>query len=144
MIRLLFFFALSLIAPFAFSQEPVPPCCHCDAVAQSSDVVCLSTDQIIRRVRRIEPLQPTGLDKDLALAGTLVIEVRIDPNGQVECAHAVGGNPIAVSAAMRALPKWTFSPSTNSGISRSSCGRLKIRFRLSSHGSSTKLLLWQE
>ncbi len=140
MIRLVFLFALFLVTPFALSQEPVAPCCHCDAIPQSSDVVCLSTDQISRRVRHIEPLHATGLDKDLNLAGTVVIEVKIGASGQIECAHAVQGNPIAVSAAMRALPKWTFSPSTKDETSRSSCGRLRIRFRLSTHHSSTKLL----
>ncbi len=140
MIRTLVLLALFFVGASAFAQEPALPCCNCDSAARPANVTCLSTDQLDRRVIHIEPLRATGLDKDLKLAGTLIIDLKIGVDGKVECAHAIEGNPIAVSAAMSALPKWTFKPSTKSGIPRSSCGRLKIRFRLSSNGSSTKLL----
>jgi hypothetical protein len=139
MIRSLTLFALLFAAAFVCAQERSIPCCNCDPTSRPADAICLRPDQIRDRVRHIEPLRPSGLDKGLKLVGTLVVEVRIDADGKVECANAIEGNPIAISAAMLALPKWTFKTFVKNGPPRPACGRLKIRYRLSDKASSTKL-----
>jgi hypothetical protein len=138
-IRSLTLFTLLFVGTFAFAQERSIPCCNCESASRSADAICLSPDQIRGLVRHIEPLRPSGLDKKLKLIGTLIIEVGLDADGKVECTRAMDGNPIAMSAAMLALPKWTFKPFVQGGKPRSSCGRLQIRYRLSNKGSSTKL-----
>jgi len=90
-------------------------------------------------VDHIEPLQPSGLGKDLNLAGTVVVEFRFGPDGKVACARATSGHPIAISAAMEAVPKWTFKPALRNGAPKAGCGRITIRYRLRDQGSSTKL-----
>jgi len=137
--RSLALFVLLFSGTFACAQENTVPCCNCESASGPAKAICLRPDQIRARVRHIEPLRPSGLDRNLNLIGTLVVEVRFGADGKVECARAIEGNPIALSAAMLALPKWTFKPLTSDGSPQPGCGRLTIRYRLSNRGSSTKL-----
>ena len=127
-------------AAFAASGERADPCCPCGTGADHADAVRITADETRKHVDHIEPLQPSGLDKNLNITGILVVEVRFGTNGKVECARATSGNPIAIAAAMQALPKWTFKPLIVGGAPQPGCGQLSIRYHLSGRkGSSTKL-----
>lgn len=139
MIRPFALFVIIFGGIFAFAQEHTVPCCNCGSDSGVAKAICLRPDQIRARVRHMEPLRTSGLDRNLNLVGTLIVEVRFGTDGKVECARAIEGNPIAISAAMLALPKWTFKPLTSGGSAQPGCGRLTIRYRLSSRSSSTKL-----
>jgi hypothetical protein len=102
-------------------------------------VACLSAKDMRDHVDHIEPLKPSGLDKGLNLAGTLVMEVRFDASGEVACAHAKSGTPIAISAAMEAVQKWTFKPVMSKTVAKAGCGSITIKYRLRDRGSSTEL-----
>lgn len=131
MSAILFIFLFA--AGTGWAQDGPGPCCKCEGRAssgQTDDVICLSAKEMRDRVAHVEPLQPSGLGKDLKLAGTVVVEVRFGPNGKVACARAKSGHPIAISAAMEALPKWTFKPLISKGAPKSGCGRLTIKYRL--------------
>ncbi len=126
-------------APFAVAQEQEASCCNDNPGGGSAEVVRMTTDQIRRYVDHIEPLRPSGLDRNLRLSGILVVEVRFGTDGKVECVRATSGTPIAIAAAVEALPQWTFKPFVSDGIARRACGKITIAYRFSNKSSSTKL-----
>jgi len=127
-----------LLSAFAAAQVPAVPCCDCNE-PERSDLICLSAKGMRDHVDHIEPLKPSGLGKGLNLSGTVVLEVRFEPNGKVACVRAKSGHPIAISAAMQAVPKWTFKPAESNGVAKSGCGLIRIKYRLRDKGSSTEL-----
>ena len=132
-------FIVVLTASF-WAQSPPLPCCNsCQTERRSDDLVCLSTNEMRDHVDHLEPLKPSGLDKGLNLAGIVVVEVRFGATGKVACARAKSGHPIAISAAMRAVQKWTFKPVESGGVARGGCGSISIKYRLRDQGSSTKV-----
>ena len=132
----IFFFCCSI---FVFGGDSPDLCCKCDPLKHSDETVWLTAHQMHAHVRHVEPLRTSGLDKDLDIRGLLVIEARFGPDGRVNCVKAEEGNPVALSAAMRALPKWSFKPVTAGGKARGGYGRLKLRYHLSDKGSSTRI-----
>jgi hypothetical protein len=135
------FMILLLAAGAGWAQPSSDACCKCDPGSsdQSGDVICLTAKEMRGHVDHIELLQPSGLGKGLNLAGTVVVEVRFGPDGKVACSRARSGHPIAISAAMEALPKWTFKPVASTGAPKAGCGRLTIKYRLRDQGSTTKI-----
>jgi TonB family protein len=134
--RILFFVFL---AELLSAQSGTVPCCHCEGSGRTDDVVCLDGKGMRDHVDRLEPLKPSGLDKGLNLAGIVVVEVRFDSAGKVDCARAKSGHPIAISAALTAIKKWTFKPIVSGGVANGGCGVITIKYRLRDQGSSTKL-----
>jgi hypothetical protein len=134
---------ISFIVLFAAGSVPAQvrsvPCCRCENSGRSDDVICLSAREMRDNVDHVQPLRPSGLDKGLNLAGIVVVEIRFEPSGKVGCARAKSGHPIAVSAAMEAVPQWTFKPLVSNGVAKAGCGRITIRYRLRDQGSSTEL-----
>lgn len=128
-------------AAFALAQDPLPGNCNCDSENCPKDALRLSADQTRKQVDHIEPLRPSQLDRNVALAGILVVEVRFRTDGKLQCARAISGNPIAIATAMEALPKWTVREwVAGDGAQRCRCGQLRIRYRLSNKEASIKLL----
>ncbi len=135
-------FILLLAAGTGGAQAGSDACCKCKDRASSGeagDVICLSAKEMRDHVDHVEPLRPSGLGKGLKLAGTVVVEARFGPDGRVACVRAKSGHPIAISAAIEALPKWTFKPLISKGAPKSGCGRLTIKYRLRDHGSTTEI-----
>lgn len=128
-----------LAAGLVAAQTHSVPCCNCENSARSDDVICLSTKEMRTNVDHLEPLKPSGLDKGLNLAGIVVLDVRFESTGKVACASAKSGHPIAIAAAMAAVPKWTFKPLNSHGVTKGGCGRITIRYRLRAQGSSTEV-----
>lgn len=58
---------------------------------------------------RVEPEYPQELQKR-AIGGTVRLKVTIAPNGSVENAELLGGNPVLGEAAIAAVQKWKYSP----------------------------------
>ena len=136
------FIVLLVAVAMGASQRGPAPCCKCDGVVSSArpnDAVCLNSREMRDQIEHVEPLKPSGLGRGLNLAGTVVVELRFDPDGKVACFRALGGRPIAVAAAMEAVRKWTFKPLMANGVARAGCGRLTIKYRLRDQGSSTEL-----
>lgn len=131
---------LVVVAGLLSAQSPSVPCCNnCETAARSDDIACLNAKEMRDHVEHVEPLKPSGLDKGLNLSGSVVVEVRFDAGGKVACARAKSGHPIAISAAMEAVQKWTFKPMVSSGVAKAGCGPITIKYRLRDRGSSTKL-----
>lgn len=135
------FAILLLISGVGVAQDG-DTCCKCEAHSpseHSGGAICLTDREMRSHVDHIEPLQPSGLGTGLNLSGTVVMEIRLDPNGKVACARAKSGHPIAISAAMQAIPKWTFKPVLSNGVRKAGCGRITIKYSLRDRGSSTEL-----
>lgn len=121
-------------------QALLDACCQCDGGSvKSIDAICLSPKEMHSYVDHIEPLQPSGLGKGLNLIGTVVAEIRFGSDGKVACSRVKSGHPIAISAAMDAIPKWTFKPVASAGVMKGGCGLIKIKYKLRDHGSTTAL-----
>ena len=76
------------------------------------------SEELIRRARtRVQPAYPE-LARRMNIAGTVKIEVVVDPNGTVKDARVVGGHPVLASSALDAAKKWRFEPAAaeSSGI----------------------------
>jgi TonB family protein len=138
MIQRISLIVLSAAGLIAAQVRPVS-CCNCENSGRSVDVVCLSAKEMRDHLDHIEPLKPSGLDKDLKLSGIVVVEIRFEPTGKIACARARSGHPMAISAAMQAVPNWTFKPLVANGVAKAGCGRITIKYRLQDQGSSTEL-----
>ncbi len=130
---------IAALAGLLSAQSPSVPCCNCEASERSQGMVCLNAKEMHDHVDHMEPLKPSGLDKGLNLAGIVVVEMRFDARGNVACARAKSGHPIAIAAAMVAVQKWTFKPVVSGGVAQGGCGPITIKYRLRDRGSSTKL-----
>jgi hypothetical protein len=115
-------------------------CCKCEqSPEQSSAIICLSKKEMRAQVNHIEPLQLSGLDRHINIFGDVEIEVRFGPEGKVECVRTISGHPIAKSATVVSIKKWTFKPLILNGMPKSGCGRITIKYHLREKGSSTEL-----
>ena len=76
------------------------------------------SEELVRRAKtRVQPAYPE-LARKMNIAGTVKIEVVVDPNGTVKDARVVGGHPVLASSALDAAKKWRFepAPTESSGI----------------------------
>ncbi len=61
-----------------------------------------------RLITRVEPEYPDTL-KRLNIGGTVRLQLTIGPNGNVEAAEVLGGNPILGESAVAAVKQWVYS-----------------------------------
>jgi len=133
------FIILLIAAGTGWAQADSDACCKCGRGTAAGQAICLSTKEMRGQVSHFEPLQTSGLGKGLNLAGTVVLEIRFGPDGKVACSHVASGHPIAISAAMESLPKWTFKPVMAGAMPKGGCGHITIKYKLRDQGSSTEL-----
>lgn len=62
-------------------------------------------------VTRVEPEYPETL-KRLYIGGIVRVETTVAPNGTVEDAELLGGNPVLGQSAMKAIKQWKYAPTT--------------------------------
>jgi TonB family protein len=60
-------------------------------------------------ITHIEPEYPETL-REMHIGGTVRIEIVVSPQGNVETATLLGGNPILGDAAMKAVKQWIYAP----------------------------------
>jgi TonB family protein len=75
------------------------------SASQTSDEV--ESDR--RPITRIEPEYPETL-KRLYIGGVVRVATTVAPNGTVENAELLGGNPVLGQSAMKAIKQWKYSP----------------------------------
>jgi len=61
---------------------------------------------------RVDPIYPEELYKR-SIGGTVRLKVIIAPNGSVEHAELLGGNPVLGDAAIVAVQKWKYAPASS-------------------------------
>jgi TonB family protein len=59
-------------------------------------------------ITRIEPLYPATLER-LYIGGVVRLDVVISPNGSVQSAKLIGGNPILGQSAIAAVKQWKYA-----------------------------------
>jgi len=72
-----------------------------------------SPDDTVRErklITRVEPKYPPTLER-LYIGGVVKLEVVVAPNGSVETATLMGGNPILGQAAITAVKQWKYATS---------------------------------
>jgi len=74
--------------------------------------------EIARRAKNKVPAVYPDLARRMNLTGTVKVEVVIAPNGNVKNAKVIGGHPVLADAALDAVRKWRFEPTTmeSSGV----------------------------
>jgi len=83
-----------------------------------------SQAELTRKVKsKVNPAYP-DLARRMNLRGTVKVLVVVSPEGNLKDSKVVGGNPILVNAALDALKKWKFEPS-----SEESTGTVEFRFQ---------------
>lgn len=71
-----------------------------------------SGNEIVRRAKsKVQAVYP-DLARKMNITGTVKVQVVISPNGTVKDAKVIGGHPVLASAALDAVKKWRFEPST--------------------------------
>ncbi len=60
-------------------------------------------------ITRVEPKYPDVL-REMHIGGTVRLELKVSPQGNVETVILVGGNPILGEAAMKAVKQWIYAP----------------------------------
>lgn len=60
-------------------------------------------------ITRVEPKYPPTLER-LYIGGVVRLQVDIAPNGTVESAQVLGGNPILGQSAIAAVKQWKYAP----------------------------------
>ena len=77
------------------------------AIDENGTPVWLSSDDLMRRVIEKSELTFPMLGHG-HLRGAVKIDARIDTRGNVACADAIDGHPIAIASAMAAIREWKF------------------------------------
>jgi TonB family protein len=76
---------------------------------------CLAADDLAvgtRHVRHYVRPTVTELARKLNLKGAVKLGVDIGPNGKVIAVRPIGGHPLLVDSAIRAVREWQFDPTT--------------------------------
>lgn len=69
--------------------------------------------EITRKARvKVTPQYPE-LARKLGISGVVKVEVTIAPNGIVKSTKVIGGHPLLIDAAVEAVKKWRFEPSSD-------------------------------
>jgi hypothetical protein len=139
--RILFLVLIGITSRGALSQSSSDACCKCgggEPAKAPIQAVCLTAKEMRGQLEHFEPLQPSGFGHGLNLTGTVVLDIRFDAAGKVICSHARSGHPIAIAAAMRSVPKWSFRPvKSTAGAAKEGCGQITVKYHLRDQGSSS-------
>ena len=70
-------------------------------------------EAVTRKIKtKVAPNYP-DIARRMAIAGKVKLSVVIAPNGSVRETKVIGGHPILVNAAMDAVKKWKYEPTSN-------------------------------
>ena len=69
-------------------------------------------NEIVRRAKiKVQPVYPE-LARKMNITGTVKVQVVVAANGTVKDAKIVGGHPVLANAALDAIRKWRFEPTS--------------------------------
>ena len=69
-------------------------------------------NEIVRRAKtKVQPAYPE-LARKMNITGTVKVQVVVAANGTVKDAKIVGGHPVLANAALDAIRKWRFEPTS--------------------------------
>lgn len=116
----------SVIKRAAFISLPIIstvfPC------ALQADTLRVSEQDAMRAVVTKVPPQYPPIARQLNLAGRVVVDVFVNPDGAVDKADIINGNPILGGAAVNAAKHWKFQPFMENGKPSDAVVRLSFDF----------------
>ena len=97
-----------LILFFQAAQSPEKWTCCGDSEPVAKDRLARVTPSELKE--RVVSCAIPRLPGNVDAQGTVIVEVQIDKDGNVQCARALSGHPIVRRAALEAAKKWSFEP----------------------------------
>jgi TonB family protein len=79
------------------------------ALALSLSFVTSAAAQDRKLKEQVSPQYPE-MAKSMHIAGSVKVQVTIEPNGSVKETKVIGGHPLLADAAVRAISKWKYEP----------------------------------
>jgi hypothetical protein len=92
-----------------------------------------SSHELMERVIDEQPVERPGTLGKNNLRGIVTIQVVIDKDGKVSCAHGEEGHPLGLASVIRSLYKWTFRPYVSGGKRKPIVGILAIPYNFGSY-----------
>ena len=131
--RFVLLFALGGVSLMAQEQKHVPTCCEAESAR-------LSQAQIKALVKKTAPIKAPCCADVLHINGTVVLEIFVDPEGDVTCVQMVSGHPLITGVAIDSVKEWKFQRYSSKGTKRSFCGQVTLRFHANEHGVKYKMI----
>jgi hypothetical protein len=134
--------SLALVLPSTASQvgeAATEPCCRASD-NPSQDTVCISAREMKSRITVVQALKPPCCSQHFDKSGIVYASVAFTPEGKVSAFRILKGEPFGSAALSAALPSWTFRGFGDARKGRPVCGPLVVRYHLSDHTTSVKLL----
>jgi TonB family protein len=75
------------------------------------------------------PPEYTAIAKQMKITGRVDIEVIVTPDGSIESAKALSGNPLLTAPTLTAIKKWKFNPITVDGQAVKAITTLSFDFK---------------
>jgi TonB family protein len=95
--------------------------------------VALLATELTSRALAADPPEYPSVARKARVAGTVVVDILIDPSGSVERAKVVKPLPFGLDqAAHDAVVKWRFRPIERGGQAARMCGRVSVKYDLAS------------
>lgn len=76
-------------------------------------------------INRVVPEYP----KACSCSGTVIIAMKVNAEGKVECARKISGHPLPEAGLMEAAKQWSFKPLKKDGKPVAFVGMLAFRFK---------------
>ena len=133
LLRFFLLFALGPVLLTAQKQKQVPSCCEPESAK-------LSQAQTKTLVKKTEPINAPCCADMLYINGTIVLEISVDPGGDVTCVQMVSGHPLIIGVAIDSVRRWKFQPYRSQGTKRSFCGQVALRFLANESGVKYKIM----
>ena len=125
--------SLASVLLMANEQRQVPSCCD-------SESENLSQSQVKALVKKTEPILAPCCADMLHIAGTAVLGISVDPQGNVTCVRVVSGHRLIIGVAIESVSKWKFEPYSSKGIKKVFCGQVALRFQADEHAVKYKII----
>lgn len=113
---------------------------RCDCNKETAGYLVLTEKQLARAVKHIDPILMPPNGNQIRLQGVIVLKIRFDALGKVDCVQLVSGDPMVVDQARAAVLRWTFKPVRLESRTYGGCGTLRVAYRLGLAGNSTTIL----
>lgn len=122
--RIIYGFFVVSLASTAFAQEPKAEQSQPPKIIRKAGSVLQGS-----ATKRVAPVYPP-LAKAARIAGSVVVEVTVDEEGNVISARVISGHPLLKDAAVAAARRWTFSPTTLESVAVKVIGTITFNFHL--------------
>lgn len=79
------------------------------AIVLALGICCAAEDGVRKALRHTPPAYP-ALAKQMNVSGTVKLELTVAPDGHVADVKALGGHPLLIDSAVKAVRDWTYAP----------------------------------